>query len=588
MTASAATKESEPSGGHVVLVMGMHRSGLSAVTDALSRLGLHLPRGDDPLEPTRGRERGRFESAALLTESDEALRRLGGSWDTPPPIPRGPAAAEELSSMLERARRAFAVACGEHEESVCWTDPRTALLLPFWRQVIDRPMAAVLCLRHPLEAARSLEERDAIALPVGLALFERYLRSAVAGLDGLPVFVSDLSDAVADPGSWGRDVSTWLDAVGIVPAGTLAHGGSELPFEDARRHFRDGDGPVRLRERRLAAAQQELYDELLALRGPHRSFRYEPVSAESIWTTYTLGQRCDAARMWHGIEWLGHELAGQLLSMPPGEPGRRRAPSAPYILNATEDEYRYRSWLKARGEDTSTRSVAPEELLAAGEATTRYSSALRRLGLRAAGARAVLGRPALGRPAVPPVEPPPRDRPLFSEVVPCYRTSIAMLDQCVASVLAQSYSGWELCLCDDASGDRALSDRLAFLADSDARISFTTRTDNGGISAATNDALALARGRYAVFLDHDDALAPDALAAVARASRNGRRPTSSTPTKTRSTRRVGASCRASSRTGHLTCSPPTPTCATSSSSGAASSTSSVVSAPSSTAPRTTT
>jgi len=287
MTASAATKETGPSGGHVVLVMGMHRSGLSAVTDALSRLGLHLPRGDDPREPIRGREptRGRCESVALLTESDEALARLGGSWDTPPPIPRGAAAAEELSSMLERARRAFAVACGEHEESVCWTDPRTALLLPFWRQVIDRPMAAVLCLRHPLEAARSLEERAAIALPVGLALFERYLRSAVAGLDGLPVFVSDLSDAVADPGSWGRDISSWLDEVGIVPAGTLARGGSELPFEDARRHFRDGDGPVGLRERRLAAAQQELYDELLALRGPHRSFRYEPVSAESIWTT---------------------------------------------------------------------------------------------------------------------------------------------------------------------------------------------------------------------------------------------------------------------------------------------------------------
>ncbi len=536
MTASATTKESGRSGEYVVLVVGMHRSGMSPVTEALSRLGLHLPRGEDRLEPTRGSERGRFESMGLVTESDEALRRLGGSWDAPPPIPRGHAAAEELTSMVERARRSFAVACGERAGSVCWTDPRTALLLPFWRQVIERPVAAVLCLRHPLEVARSLEERDAIALPDGLALFERYLRSAVAGLDGLPVFVSDFSDALAEPGSWSRDVSSWLDEVGIVPAGTSAQGGSELPFEDARRHFRDGDGPVEPGERRLAAAQQELYDELLALRGPHRSFRYEPASPESLWTTYALGQRRDAARMWHGIEWLGHELAGHLLLMSPSEPGRRSGPPPPYLLNATEDEYRYRSWLEARGEDTSTRSVAPEELLASGEATTGYSSALRRLGLKAVGARAVgaravgaravgakavgaravLGRPAVGRPAAPSVEPPIRDRPLFSVVVPCYRTSIAMLDQCVSSVLAQSYSGWELCLCDDASGDRALSDRLAFLADSDARISFTTRTGNGGISAATNDALALARGRYAVFLDHDDELAPGALGRIAQ------------------------------------------------------------------------
>ncbi|MDA8266133.1 MAG: glycosyltransferase [Actinomycetota bacterium] len=530
MTASDANKGPEPSSEHAVLVVGMHRSGMSVVAEAVGRLGLWLPGGSDPLGHTRDGDRRRFESMALAAESDEALRRLGGSWDAPPPIPGDHAASVGLASMLERSRRAFAAAFGEHDGPVCWTDPRTALLLPFWRQVIDRPVAAILCLRHPLEVARSLEEREAVELPAGLALFERYLRCAVAGLEGLPVFVSDFSDAVGDAGSWGREVNNWLHEVGVVPPGASAHDGSDLPFEDSLRHFRDGDGPVGPRERRLAAAQQELYDELLALRGPHRSFRYELVSAESLWTTYALGQRLDAARMWHGIEWLGQELAGQLLSTPPNEPGRRGDPQ-PYLLNATEDEYRYRSWLTARGEDTSTRSVAPEDLLASSEPASGYSAALRRLGPRGAEARSVrarsvwarsvlgrpaIGRPAIGRPAAPPVEPPARDRPLFSVVVPCYRTPIDMLDHCVASVLAQSYSSWELCLCDDASGDSALSQRLAFLADSEARISFTTRTDNGGISAATNDALALARGRYVVFLDHDDELAPDALGRIAQ------------------------------------------------------------------------
>ena len=49
------------------------------------------------------------------------------------------------------------------------------------------------------------------------------------------------------------------------------------------------------------------------------------------------------------------------------------------------------------------------------------------------------------------------------------------------------------------------------------RIRVQLRTENGGISAATNDALALATGKFVAFLDHDDLLEADALFAVASA-----------------------------------------------------------------------
>jgi glycosyltransferase involved in cell wall biosynthesis len=49
------------------------------------------------------------------------------------------------------------------------------------------------------------------------------------------------------------------------------------------------------------------------------------------------------------------------------------------------------------------------------------------------------------------------------------------------------------------------------------RIRLVRRSANGGIARATNDALALARGEYCAFLDHDDRLAPDALLCMAEA-----------------------------------------------------------------------
>ena len=101
--------------------------------------------------------------------------------------------------------------------------------------------------------------------------------------------------------------------------------------------------------------------------------------------------------------------------------------------------------------------------------------------------------------------------PLLSVVVPVYRPARADLERAIASVRAQSYSNWELCLADDGSDSQATAEALARAAASDARIRVTALSSHGGISAASNAALALARGEYVALLDHDDELAPDAL-----------------------------------------------------------------------------
>lgn len=111
---------------------------------------------------------------------------------------------------------------------------------------------------------------------------------------------------------------------------------------------------------------------------------------------------------------------------------------------------------------------------------------------------------------------PPRlhRQPTVSLLVPCHRTPVELLDALVASVRAQTYPRWELVLVDDASGDAALTARLAELAAEDARIVVGALDDNAGIAGATNAALGLASGELVALLDHDDELHPAALLRV--------------------------------------------------------------------------
>ncbi|MFT3864555.1 MAG: glycosyltransferase [Solirubrobacterales bacterium] len=107
--------------------------------------------------------------------------------------------------------------------------------------------------------------------------------------------------------------------------------------------------------------------------------------------------------------------------------------------------------------------------------------------------------------------------PRFSVITPIYETPPAVLTAMLRSVRRQSFEDWELCLVDDASPSPYVGEMLAAAAAADPRIKVTTRAANGGIVPASNDALAIAGGEFVAFLDHDDALHPDALALVAEA-----------------------------------------------------------------------
>jgi GT2 family glycosyltransferase len=108
-------------------------------------------------------------------------------------------------------------------------------------------------------------------------------------------------------------------------------------------------------------------------------------------------------------------------------------------------------------------------------------------------------------------------QPLFSIVMPVYNPRIDLFIKALDSVVAQIYEYWELCIADDNSSDPEVKETLEKYCKADERIKVVYREQNGHISRASNSALELATGEYAVLMDHDDILREDALYEMAKA-----------------------------------------------------------------------
>ncbi|HEY0649274.1 glycosyltransferase family 2 protein [Phenylobacterium sp.] len=106
-------------------------------------------------------------------------------------------------------------------------------------------------------------------------------------------------------------------------------------------------------------------------------------------------------------------------------------------------------------------------------------------------------------------------KPRISVVMPVYTASPELIGEAIASVQAQLYPNWELCIADDASPGEAVWAALQKHAAADARIKVVRRAVNGNICAATNTALELATGEFVALMDHDDILPERALYEVA-------------------------------------------------------------------------
>jgi len=255
-----------------LFVVGMHRSGTSAATEALATLPFELPDEADLVGGDDSNPRGHFEVQALMDFTEELLTRAGGSWYAPTR-----ASLDSIAELVDptyglepRARRIFK----ESYATDRWLmkDPRLCLTLPFWRMVVSGPQAAVFLRRDPVNIAHSIRDRNGLALRHGLAIWERYTRSALAGLADLPVFVIDYDSLLT-----GGDDTLQLIEFALGQLGAAAGSGDSAErldrfcsvLETGLRHHREPDEEHRSL---LSESQAKLLDVLGSLDGHHDVF----------------------------------------------------------------------------------------------------------------------------------------------------------------------------------------------------------------------------------------------------------------------------------------------------------------------------
>jgi hypothetical protein len=240
-------------GATALLVLGMHRSGTSALAGALARLGVAL--GPRLLEAAPDNPLGYWEHAGVVQAHERLLHALGSSWEDPRELPQGwlahpaaRAAADEIDSLL---REDFA-------DAPLWAvkDPRLCRFLPLWLPLLARRgvQAKVLAIvREPSQVARSLAARDGIRAAHAEALWLRAAAEIAQGSDGLPRALLDFEQLMADPDAAIAQAAAQLQ-VQFPRAGESLRA---AVAEDQRHHRREvaaGTSPAAQLHARLAGA----------------------------------------------------------------------------------------------------------------------------------------------------------------------------------------------------------------------------------------------------------------------------------------------------------------------------------------------
>lgn len=199
-----------------VCVLGVSRSGTSAVAGMLVRAGFFAGAADDVYPADSSNPDGHHENLGTVLTNERLLWQLGGTIFSPPELPidedarRGAVAA--VRSELERVIRAADGA------PLVIKDPRIALMLPVWGEFVPGLLHPVLVVRHPVETAGSLFARDAMVMPVALAVWEYHLTTLLAHLDSHEVSVAPYPAVVSDEGLATRFLEQLGTGAGGVPA----------------------------------------------------------------------------------------------------------------------------------------------------------------------------------------------------------------------------------------------------------------------------------------------------------------------------------------------------------------------------------
>jgi GT2 family glycosyltransferase/glycosyltransferase involved in cell wall biosynthesis len=531
-----------------VIILGMHRSGTSALAGTLGLMGVEL---GSTLMPGHADDnpRGFFEHLGVVDVHDRLLASVGYTWDDPrslpPPRLTGEAAAPYRRELAGILRATFSVAA-------LWAvkDPRLCRLLPAWLAVLPEVGAApcfVLIHRRVEEVAASLARRNGFPGEKSALLWADHVLQAELLTRGHPrVFVS-FDRLLCDPAAtlqemarvlglaWPRPWTEAADEVSAFLSPSLRHQGTAGPAQ--RGELGRLAGVVASVESVLPWAQltdgRELIDPLDRARGELAEVvgRLDPLLLQHV---ARLGERFQAARREFAARAQAQADELRRRSCELGEAQQEVIRLSAELqeraeevvrLSAQLDEHRRRvagpagrlsaSWRLNRAWQLSWRAVrsprrARSALVNRARVFWRHRVAPRILPGRHPLRADMRPRPVTRR-RLARIELPSAPRPVVSIVVPVFN-QINLTVRCLESIAAAGdESAAEVIVVDDASTDGTAS---ALRQVSGLR---TVRHDvNQGFIHSCNRGAREARGRYLLFLNNDTMVTDGAIDRMAR------------------------------------------------------------------------
>ena len=194
-----------------LIVLGMHRSGTSALAGVLGHLGAALPQ--DLMAPSDMNAKGFFESNRITGLNDRLLAQAGFTWWDPRRFPATWFGTPEAEALLDEAVEVLRADYGDARLFVM-KDPRICRLLPFWIAALDRFGARVRIVhthRAAWDVAASLSRWAEYEPEFGLVLWARHVLDAEADSRALPRCFTSFEALMDDWRTVARHVAQALD-----------------------------------------------------------------------------------------------------------------------------------------------------------------------------------------------------------------------------------------------------------------------------------------------------------------------------------------------------------------------------------------
>ena len=183
----------------LIVVLGMHRCGTSAITRGLEVMG--VPLGDRLMLPDAGNnDKGFWEDIDINELNVEMLRALGNDWHQLSLLKKEDFAQLKRDGFFQRAA-ALLQQKTLHTPIFGFKDPRISKLLAFWKEVFDAgyyDVSYILAVRHPISVALSLANRNGIDMEKSHLLWLIHVIKSLSGIEGNDFVVVDYDKLLQD------------------------------------------------------------------------------------------------------------------------------------------------------------------------------------------------------------------------------------------------------------------------------------------------------------------------------------------------------------------------------------------------------